>query len=73
MTGTGNILDRISLRVVISMVRDPRVRRPRSIEHGGADEQLLDNRIELDGPMGKRPVVRHRRPQCAHAGKAQAP
>src|SRR5207237_6205116 len=44
VAGTGDILDRISLRMVISMVRDPCVWRPRSIEHGSADEHLLDNR-----------------------------
>src|SRR5437660_3703838 len=72
VTGTGNIFDRISLRVVISMVRDPRVWRSRSIEHGGSDEELLDNRVELHSPMCKRAVIRHRRAQCAHAGETKA-
>src|SRR5438105_3572911 len=73
VAGTGDILDRISLRMVISMVRDPRMWRPRSIEHSSADEHLLDNRIEPHSPMGKRAVVRHRRAQCAHAGETEAP
>src|SRR6266404_5842993 len=70
---TGDIFNRIGFRMVISMVRDPRVRRSRSIEYGSPNEHLLDNGIELHRPMSKAPVVCHRCAQCAHAGQAQAP
>ena len=73
MPGAGHIFDRIGLRVVISMVRDPRVRRPRTIEHRSEDEHLFNDRIEFHGTMGKSAVVRHGRPQSTCAREAQTP
>ena len=64
MTGAGHIFDRIGLRMVISMVRDPRVQRARTIEHRCEDEHLFDDRIEFHGTMGKSAVVRHSRPSA---------
>lgn len=73
MTGAGHVFDRIGLRVVISMVRYPRARHARTIEHGCEDEHLFDNRIEFHGSMGESAVVRHSRPQRTCAREAQTP
>src|SRR5438552_14335539 len=62
VAGAGDILDRIGFGMVISMVRDPRVRRSRPIKDRSEDEHLLDNPIEFHCSMGEPAVVRHRRP-----------
>jgi len=48
---TGNVLNRIGVGMVISVIRDPRAWRTRSIEDSTKNEQLFENRIQLNRTM----------------------
>jgi hypothetical protein len=57
MSRAGNIIDGVRVRVMVSVIRNPRIRGSGTIEHREEYQQLLRNRIELHSPMRERPMI----------------
>ena len=53
----GNVVNGVRIRVMISVVCDPGTGRTGAVEHRKENENLLYNRIELYGTMGKSAVI----------------
>jgi hypothetical protein len=65
MPRAGYVVDRVGIRVVIAMIRDPCARGAGAIETREKDEDLLDYGIELNGAMSEGAVISNRRSEAA--------
>src|SRR5438552_2890403 len=61
MPRTRDVVDGVGVRVMVSVVRDPRAGRSRAIEDCEENQNLFNNRMEFDGAMRKRAVIADRR------------
>ena len=57
MTGARHIIDRIGVCVMIAMIRDPRAGRARAIEARKENQNLLNDRMQLNRAMREAAMV----------------
>src|SRR5206468_10124207 len=72
MTRARHVVDRIGVRVVIAMIRDPCVRRARTVEDCAEHEKLFDDWMQLHCTMSQCAMVTDRRSEPAHARHNQS-
>ena len=71
MTRTGDIIDRVGVRMVITVIRDPRARRSGSIENCEENQDLFRDGIQLHRSMRECPMVRDSSSQSAETDSDQ--
>src|SRR6266487_3584803 len=72
MTRARHVVDRIGVRVMIAMIRNPCVRRARAVENRGEQEKLFDDRVQLHCTMSQCAMVTDRGSEPAHARHNQS-
>jgi hypothetical protein len=65
MAWTGHVIDRIRIRMMVSVIRDPGARGTRTIEDREKNQDLLDNRVEFYSTMRESPMIADRRAEAA--------
>jgi len=68
---TGNVFNCIGVGMMISVIRDPRARRTRSIEDSTKNKELFENRIQFNRAMSEGAMVSDRGSESTQAGENQ--